>query len=81
MTVFKTLKKGISESLAYEHDFYSCGRMIFTWDMGFMKIWFECEPDLIPSELLPSDKCRIKEYTTEAEKRYTIVCDNMRGEE
>lgn len=73
----KTIKevKKISKNLRYNHNFYSCNVMIFTWEDDLIKLWFECYPDEIPSELMPSSDCKVVKTEKTVEENYTIVCE------
>lgn len=72
--IIKEVKK-ISKDLKFNHNFFSCGVMIFTWESDLIKLWFQCNPEEIPSELMPSSSCEVIKIERTIEESYQIVCD------
>lgn len=79
LTTLKTIRKGKKKELKIRTNWFSCGVMLWSWEIEQLDVWFECSPDAIPIELMPSDTCRVEEHIEEPKKTYSIVCDIKGG--
>jgi len=71
--ILRYMRKATGDQFKLINSFYS-GSMIFVWESGFFNVWYYCDPDKIPAELMPSDNCEVIEYEEQAQKSYRISC-------
>lgn len=73
LRALKMLRKETGQPMPLGMHWYSCGLMLFKWESDHFTLRFECDPEDIPPELMPTDGCTVKKETT-TNVSYAIVC-------
>lgn len=56
-------------------NWYSTGKMLFKYENALIEVRFQCDPDKVPEELLPSKTCRVEKHTIPESEEYSIICE------
>jgi hypothetical protein len=73
LRALKVLRQETGQPMKLGMHWYSCGVMLFKWVSDHFTVRFECPPDAIPPELMPSEGCEVEE-SIQTQKTYSIVC-------
>lgn len=71
--IIKYMRRSTGHQFKFKHSFY-CDSMIFVWESGFFQIWFNCDPENVPAELMPSKDCTVEKQIRPEQVDYRIVC-------
>lgn len=74
LDMLKLANKILPGKMEFDMNWFSAPHMIFAWGQEWLKIWFDCEPEQIPPQLMPSETCKV-EVEERIEKDYRLVCE------